>query len=52
MLDQVLQILAELTENPAPILQEPEDERFLIENALYDLAELIEAARCGVLVKP
>ena len=52
MLYQLVQLLADFIENPTPILDLPENDRLLIENELYDLAELLEDARCGVLVKP
>ena len=50
MKDSLLQQLQELNQDPIPLLNLPEDERMQFETALFDLAELLEDYRCGVIV--
>ena len=49
MKDELLEQILALIEDPIPLLNSPEDERFAMECALFDLAELLEDYRCGVL---
>lgn len=48
MKDELLQQIVGLIDNPIQLLNLPEDERFEWENALFDLAELLEDYRCGL----
>jgi len=46
----VLSKIKELRDDPVPLLNMPLDERIEWENALFDVAEILEDFRVGVLV--